>query len=68
MLVLMDMEWVENKLHFFCPTQISAMRVDEWWNCADRFDSLIKPFDASCRQWKHVAYAGAAPDLISKSG
>ena len=70
MLVLMDMEWIENRAHYFCPTQISAMRVDGRWNCVDRFDALIKPFDASCHQWKHVAYSGAEPEafLAAKAG
>ena len=49
MLVLMDMEWIENRMHYFCPTQISAMRVDNRWNCIDRFDALIKPLDSSCK-------------------
>lgn len=64
MLVLMDMEWIENKRHFFCPTQISAMRVDDRWNCVGRFDALIKPFDSSCRQWDHIAYSGAEPEAF----
>lgn len=64
MLVLMDMEWIENRMHYFCPTQISAMRVDNRWNCIDRFDALIKPLDSSCKQWKHVTYSGAEPDAF----
>lgn len=62
MLVLMDMEWIENKTHFFCPTQIAAMRVDENWNCVDRFEALIKPFDKSCQRFQHIAYSGAEPE------
>ena len=64
MFVLMDMEWIENKTHYFCPTQISAMRVDTRWNCVDCFDALIKPFDSSCRQWNHMAYSGAEPEAF----
>lgn len=49
MFVLMDMEWIENKMHYFCPTQVSAMRVDNRWNRIDCYDALIQPFDASCK-------------------
>ena len=64
MFVLMDMEWIENKRHFFCPTQISAMRVDSRWICIDRYDALIKPYDSSCRQWDHITYSGAEPEAF----
>ena len=62
MLVIMDMEWIENKTMHFCPTQISALRVDKNWTSMDRFDALIKPFDSSCHKWKHVAFHGASRD------
>lgn len=57
MFVLMDMEWIENKMHYFCPTQVSAMRVDNRWNRIDCYDALIQPYDASCKRWKHIAYS-----------
>lgn len=47
MFVLMDMEWIENKMHYFCSTQVSAMRVDNRWNRIDCYDALIQPYDAS---------------------
>lgn len=70
MLILLDMEWIENRMHYFCPTQISAMRVDEKWNCIDRFDALVKPFDKSCQRWEHIAYSGASPEqfLMADAG
>ena len=62
MLVIMDMEWIENKTKHFYPTQISALRTDKNWGAADRFDALMRPFDASCCKWKHVAFHGASRD------
>ncbi len=62
MLVLMDMEWIELSGHFFCPTQISAMRVDSKWSCIDRFDALIKPYGKSRQKWEHMAYSGYQPE------
>lgn len=64
MFVLMDMEWIENKMHYFCPTQVSAMRVDNRWNRIDCYDALIQPYDASCKRWKHIAYSGAEPEAF----
>lgn len=42
MFVLMDIEWIENRIHHICPTQIAAMRVDEQWHCLDLFYSRIR--------------------------
>ena len=60
MFVLMDIEWIENQIHYITPTQIAAMRVDEQWRCHDRFYSRIRPRDSSFHQWAHMAYTGAA--------
>lgn len=60
MFVLMDIEWIENRIHHICPTQIAAMRVDEQWHCLDLFYSRIRPRDSSFHQWKHMAYSGAS--------
>lgn len=61
MLVIMDLEWIEAKGKKAIPTQIAAIRVDKQWNVVDRYSSLIKPFDLSNVDWKHVAYTGAPP-------
>ena len=61
MLVLMDIEWLEDRKHHINPTQIAAMRVDAQWNCRDRFYSRIRPRDCSFHVWEHVAYTGAVP-------
>jgi len=69
MFVLMDIEWVENSQHHISPTQIAAMRVDEQWQCIDRFYSRIAPRDSSFHCWKHVAYAGGSPsDFLYADG
>ena len=60
MFVLMDIEWIENRIRHINPTQIAAMRVDEQWRCHDRFYSRIRPRDSSFHQWAHMAYTGAA--------
>ena len=61
MFVLMDIEWIENRIHYISPTQIAAMRVDEQWNSIDRFYSRIAPRDTSFHTWKHMAYTGGTP-------
>lgn len=65
MFVLMDIEWIENRIHHICPTQIAAMRVDEQWHCLELFYSRIRPRDNSFHKWKHMAYTGAtATDFL----
>ena len=58
MIVLVDMEWVENKQRRVTPTQLSAIRVDDEWEPVDEFHSLCYPQNASFYQWNHVAYSG----------
>ncbi|MBE5809670.1 MAG: hypothetical protein E7318_01915 [Clostridiales bacterium] len=61
MLVIIDLEWVEGKRSRIIPTQIAAIRVDENWQVVDQYASLIKPYELSGMDWKHVAYSGAPP-------
>lgn len=69
MFVLMDIEWIENRYHHINPTQIAAMRVDEQWNCQERFYSRIYPRDNSFHNWKHMAYIGGTPsDFLYANG
>jgi len=62
MIVLMDMEWVENKSRHVTPTQLAAMRVNESWERVSMFNGLCRPRDASFHQWNHVAYGGLNKD------
>ena len=59
MIVLMDLEWVENRFHHVTPTQLAAMRVSETWDYISMFSSLCRPRDSSFYQWNHVAYSGS---------
>ena len=68
MFVLMDIEWIENQIHYITPTQIAAMRVDEQWRCHNRFYSRIRPRDSSFHQWTHMAYTGAAGRRPQRGG
>ena len=61
MLVIMDMEWIESEGRL-CPTQLSALRVNEDWSIRDRFDRVMKPYTEKARKWKHVAYRGHRPE------
>ena len=61
MLVIMDMEWINNRDNVPCPTQIAAIRVDEDWNVYDCFKALVRPAEMSCLKWEHVAYNGSSP-------
>ena len=60
-MVIMDLEWIENRNHTVCPTQFSALRVDAQWNVMDRFNARIKPFNPSFYLWDHVAFHGGEP-------
>lgn len=64
MIVLMDLEWVENKVRHVAPTQLAALRVNEAWEPISMFHSLCRPRDVSFQQWKHVAYAGASQEAF----
>ena len=69
MFVLMDIEWVKNAENQLYPTQLAAMRVDEQWNCLDRFYSRIRPRDNSFYHWEHMAYTGGgAMDFLCAQG
>ena len=61
MFVIADIEWVTLENGFQTPTQLAAIRVDEFWNETDSFSSFIRPKDSSYHQWNHVAYTGGAP-------
>ena len=58
MYVLIDMEWVTNNDGEHWPTQLAAMRVNENWEAADTFTSLIRPRDRSFWLWDHMAFTG----------
>jgi len=69
MFVLMDIEWVDTSDHHVSPTQIATMRVDEQWNCVDRFFSRITPEDSSSVDWDHIAFSGGTPsDFLLSHG
>lgn len=69
MYVLMDIEWATNDKHYFSPSQIAAMRVDEQWKCTSKFYSRIRPRDSSFYLWDHSAYTGGSPsDFIYANG
>lgn len=38
--------------------QLAAVKVDEQWNTASNFNSLIRPHDSRFHDWQHVAYTG----------
>ena len=59
MLVLFDMEWIEKEFRMYYPTQLAAIRVNSKWEVVDRYSSLIKPYEATCYDERHVAYSGA---------
>ncbi len=61
MIVLMDIEWVENRQHHVSPTQLAALRVDGSWQKQALFYSRIRPRDGSFYHWNHVAYTGGDP-------
>lgn len=58
MYVLVDIEWVTNKKQIKNPTQIAAMRIDDFWYCDTLFYSRIRPKDDSFHQWDDIAYTG----------
>ena len=57
MLVIMDMEWIEDNLRPY-PTQISALRVSQYWSENDRLDQLIRPVERHDWDWNHMAFTG----------
>ena len=61
MLVLLDFAWVSTAETPVYPAQISAIRVDEAWSPADRFDSLIKPSEPSDKTLSKGVYKGFPP-------
>lgn len=61
MLVIADIEWMTNKDGHHSPTQLAAIRVDEKWNEADKFASLIRPRDSEFHDWRHVSFTGGKP-------
>lgn len=61
MFVLMDIEWVTNRMNHISPTQIAALRVDDSWNATERFYARIRPKDATFHLWNHMAYTGGQP-------
>lgn len=65
MLVIMDMEWIETA-HRICPTQLSAVWVNQNWYQIGRLDYLIQPFSLEEQKWNHIAYTGhTASDFLS---
>ena len=58
MFVIADLEWVCNKDGGYSPVQLAAVKVDEQWNTASSFNSLIRPRDSRFYDWQHVAYTG----------
>ena len=61
MYVIADVEWLQNKAGRISPTQLAAVRVDSDWNVVDRFDTFIRPMDATFHQWGHIAYMAGSP-------
>lgn len=57
MLVIMDMEWMEENYRPY-PTQISALRVSEYWSENSRLDQLIRPDLGRDLDWDHMAFTG----------
>ena len=57
MLVIMDMEWMEDHYRPH-PTQISALRVSEYWGENSRLDQLIRPDSVQDLDWNHMAFTG----------
>lgn len=68
MYVLTDVEWVENKSGDRWPTQLAAMCVDENWDMADTFSTLIRPKDGSFQLWDHMAFSGWARADFQNAG
>lgn len=65
MFVLADMEWMTNNDGHHSPTQLAAIKVDNYWNPVDTFESFIRPRDIKFHDWKHVAYTGGkATDFL----
>ncbi len=58
MYVLADFEWVNNDAKRFCPTQLYAIRVDEFWNGIDRISIFFRPALGFYHEWSHIAYTG----------
>ncbi len=56
-LVIMDMEWMEKNQRPY-PTQISALRVSEYWGEKSRLDQLICPDSVQDLDWNHMAFTG----------
>ncbi len=61
MLVIMDMEWIEEN-HRPYPTQISALRISEYWSENSRLDQLIRPAAGHDWDWDHMAFTGYGKD------
>lgn len=64
MIVLMDLEWVENKSRHVAPTQLAALRVTEAWVSVSMFNTLFRPRDASFHRWGHISFAGASREAF----
>lgn len=58
MFVIADIEWLTNAKGHFSPTQLAAVKVDNNWNEAAHFNSLIRPRDGEFHNWEHISYTG----------
>lgn len=60
-LVIMDMEWIEENQRPY-PTQISALRISEYWSENSRLDQIIRPVANHACDWNHMAFTGYGKD------
>ena len=61
MFVLMDMEWYEDRTHWFI-SQVAALRIDENYSVINQYDSLVAPSSNSNPEtirWDSISFSGA---------
>lgn len=65
MYVLVDIEWVTNDEKHICPTQLAALRVNDYWDRRESFYRRISPRDSSFHDWGQMGYTGGdAEDFL----